>query len=393
MAATLSVTELAPVLKELYQDGLDEDLIYKNHPLLGMLKHERDFGGRYKRVAIRYGKPAGTAHTFATAQSNAFTSVYSAFNVTRVNDYGVAKIDGESVDLAKTGDESVMIDDLQAEIDGTLASLGDRAAKEAYRGTSGSRGRVGSGTSSPITLSNPEDIYFFEVGDVLTANDTDDTTTPRSGTGTITNIDEDAGIITYTGTITSLAVGDYLFKQGDEGLAAAGLDAWCPATAPTATAFFGVDRSVSTRLGGMRFNGTTFGFEEVFIRAKARLGRSNSKPDYYFINPTDMANFQAAVSGQKVGVESREYNMGFETVKAYGVTLIEDPDCQRGVAWGIPMDCFWWATLGDAPRIVNEDNLEILRAAAADAYELRCTWRGNFISDAPGLIQRVALPT
>lgn len=393
MAGTLSVTELAPVLKELYVDGLDEDLIYKNHPLLGMLRHERDFGGRYKRVAIRYGKPAGTSRTFSTAQTNAYTSLYTAFNVTRVNDYGVAKIDGESVDLARSGDDSILIDDLQVEIDGTLASLGDRAAMSAYRGTSGSRGTVGSGTSSPITLSNVEDIYFWEVGDVMTANDTDDTTTPRSGSGTITNIDEDAGTITYTGTITSLAVGDYLFKQGDEGLSAAGLAAWCPATAPTSTLFFGVDRSVSTRLGGMRFNGTTYGFEEVFIRAKARLARSNSRPDYYFINPTDLANFQVAASGQKVGVQSREYNMGFDTVSAYGVKFVEDPDCPRGVAYGIPMCCFWWATLGDAPRIINEDGLEIQRSASADSYELRCTYRGNFMSDAPGLIQRVSLPT
>jgi len=394
MAATLSLTEITPILKELYVDGVDEELIYKKHPLLGMLKHTHNFGGKYQHVTVRHGKASGRSHTFATAQANAYTSQYAEFDVTRVDDYGVAKITGESVDLAKTGEASIMIDDLQAEIDGVLSTLGDNAAKEAYRSNSGSRGQVGSGTASPIGLSNPEDVYFWEQGDVMTANDSDDATTPRTGTGVITAIDEDTGSITYTGIITALAVGDYLFKQGDEAVAQAGLAAWVPAAAPSATLFFGVNRSLSpTRLGGIRFNGTSFGFEEVFIRANARLARSNATPDYYFLNPTDMANFQAAVAGQKVGVESRSYNMGFDAVSAYGTKLISDPDCPRGIAWALDMDHFWWSTLGDAPRIVNEDGLELLRAAAADAYELRVLYRGNFICDAPGLIARISLPT
>lgn len=393
MATTLTTTALAPVLKELYPDGVDQQLIYKNHPLLGMVKHNTDFGGRYKRIPIRIGKPSSVSHTFSTTQTNAYPSLYNAFNVTRTSGYGIAEIDGESVDLASTGDDSIFLDDLQAEIDGCLGALGDQIAKELYRGTSGSRGTVGSGTASPITLTNPEDIYFYEIGMVLTANDSDDTTTPRTGSGTITGIDEDLGVITYTGTITALAVGDFLFVQGDEGLAMAGLDAWAPSSAPTSTLFFGVDRSVSaTRLGGMRFDGSKYGFEEVFIRAHARAARSNLRPDYYFINPKDLANFETAMSGSRYN-EGGQYNMGYEMIKAYNVKLIPDPDCQVGVAWGLDMSAFEWSTLGDAPRIINEDGLEILRSSTADAYELRVVYRGQPHSDAPGLIQRVTLPS
>jgi hypothetical protein len=390
--AALSITDLTDALKELYPDGMDEQMVYKNHPLLGMLQRRKDFGGRYLHVPIRYGKPQKRSHTFANVQSSSANSKYDAFQVTRVNDYGSGEISGEAADAAKMGDATIFIDAVKAESEGALSSLGDNLGKEAYRGTSGSRGTVGTGTSTPITLANVEDIYYWEVGMSFTANDTDNTTTPRSGTGVVTGINEDTAEITYTGTITALAVGDYLFIAGDEGLAASGLDAWVPSAAPGATVFFGVDRTASTRLSGIRFAGGTYAPEEVFIRAKARGARSSCRPDYWFMNPKDMANYEVALSGQRE-TGTNTYDMGFEYVRAYGTKIVEDPDCQVGVAWGIDMEAFGWATMGDAPRVINNDSLELLRSATADAYELRVVARHNFYSDAPGLIMRVALPT
>lgn len=392
---TLSISDLAAPLKELYPDGMDESLIMKDHVLLPMLQRRRDFGGRQLHIPLRIGKPNSVSHDFAQAQTNASESVYKGFDVTRVNDYGVATIDGEAVDAGKMGDATIFVDALEAETTGALSSLGDKLAKEAYRSTSGSRGRVGTGTASPITLANVEDIYFWEVGMVIAANDSDDATTPRSGTGVITAINEDTASITFTGTITSLAVGDYLFHtSGDMGAAAAGLGAWVPSSAPSATTFFGVDRSTQpTRLGGIRFDASTYAAEEVFIKARARCARSNCRPDYWFINPTDLANFATALTAQKSIVNSNEYDMGFDVLTAYGVKLLEDADCPRGEAWGVSMDHFGWATMGDAPRVINEDGLELLRAGTSDAYELRVVARHNFWSDAPGLICRVTLPT
>lgn len=391
----MAFADILPILKELYPDGINNELIYKRHPLLGMLSRDEKFGGKQQHIPVRTGKPQGRSATFSTAQTNAFTSVYKAFDVTRKNDYGVIKIDGESVDLATSGDTSVLIYNLQAEIDGVISSMGDNLAKMAYRSSSGSRGTVGSGTASPITLANPEDVYFFEQGDVLSANDSDDTTTPRSGTGVITVVDEDAGTITYTGTITSIAAGDFLFVAGDEGLAWSGLGDWVPSSAPTSTLYYNVDRSGSpNRLGGIRFDGRTYGHEEFFIRFAARLARTAVKPDYYMVNPKDFANFQAAASGQReIASGLSSYNYGFEAISAYNVKIVQDADCPVGQCWAVDLTAFWLSSLGEAPRIINQDGLKLLRAATSDAYELRAVSRGNFISDAPGLLARGQLPT
>lgn len=392
---SLSWSAFADVTKELYPRGLDEELVMKDRPLLSMVQHRTDFAHRYLHIPIRYKLPQGASNTAADAFSNESASGYDAFQVTRVNTYGFYKIAGEVVDAADAGNDAVFVDSVKAEMDGMLETMGQKLGANIYRSTSGSVAQVGSGTSSPITLSNPEDIYYFEVGKVITANDSDDATTPRSGSGTITAINEDTGVITYTGTITSLAVNDYLFIDGDEATAGAGLAAWCPASAPGATAFFGVDRSVhTTRLGGIRFDASSYQMEEVLIRARARAQRSALQCDYWFVNPVDMADFEVAKEGQKFITSARSYSFGIEGIEAYGCKLVSDPNCQVGTMWGLDMSAFGWASMGKAPRIFKGDGLDIIRSGSGtDFYEGQCVARHNWWSDAPGRIMRVTLPS
>ena len=69
-----------------------------------------------------------------------------------------------------------------------------------------------------------------------------------------------------------------------------GVPAWCPASAPAATAFFGVDRTADvTRLGGIRYNGAGGPIDEVLIEAAARATREHATPDAVFMNNLDYA--------------------------------------------------------------------------------------------------------
>lgn len=390
--ASLGIAEITAVLREIFPDGMDEELVFKDHPLSSMLESDTDFIGEDMKIPIRYGKPSSTSASFAVAQANARPSKYGAFKLTRASRYGVGNITGEAVDLAKRGQSAQFIDELRAEVDGLLSRMGDDLALQAYRGTGGARGTVGSTSGATITLSAPEDVYFFEIGDVLVANDTDDATTVRAGTFEITNVNEDTGVLTGTGTITGLAAGDRLFKQGDPGATWCGLGGYVTATAPAAgTLLYGLDVGVSTRLNGIRFNASALQPNEVFIRANQRIGRSPAKPDYWFVNPKDYASFEVGANTLRQIIDTK-YGMGYESIVAHGVRLVRDPDCPVGVAWGVPMSCFWRATLGEAPRVINEDGVDFLRAPGDDAYEIRVVARGNYACDAPGCIVRVQLP-
>lgn len=402
---TLSISDVADILKEQYPEGLDESLVMKHHKLLPMLKRRKDFHGRHLHIPIQYGKPQGRSHTFADSQTYQYDSDYEGFDVTRVNDYGIGRISGETVDAASGGDSARFIDHLKNEIDGALSSLGDNLAKEAYRGTGGARGVVGSISTTTLTLADIEDVVFFEVGMEIQGDTVDGGGTVHTGSATITAINRDTGVLTtdsnWTSQISSLAADDYLFQYGDYDGAAAGVAAWVPSTAPSATAFFGVDRSVDTeRLGGIRFAGTSYTMEEVFIRAEARAARSGAKITHFFANPQDVADLKVTLEGKRryVDVGTQYADINFKGVKvcdgqAGEIPLISDPDCPVNTCYGLDMDTWGWATMSDAPRVISADGLQFERLAASDAYEVRVVARHNFYCKAPGKNMYISLPT
>lgn len=411
----LEISDVSDVLKQLYPEGLDERLILKDHVLLQMLPRRRDFTGRNLHIPLRYGKPQGRSHTFANAQfkedgsSDPTSSLYAAFTVNQVTDYGTATISGKTVRRAKAGgDASQFVDMLKAETDGALDSLGDNLAKEAFGNAGGSRSTVGSTASAVCTLANPEDIVFFEIGMQIVASDDDGTDSGHalrdSGDAVeIIAIDEDAGTITADAnwsTIASIADGDYLFQLGDFKNAATGIAGYVPATAPTSgDDLHGLDRSSSPqRLAGIRFTGTGYTHDEVWVRAQARARRSGVKLSHFICNPIDHANVEIALESRKrvVEIPSQYDGIGYEGLAvcsggAGAIPLVSDPDCPVGVAYGLELDTWKWATQGDAPTTINEDGLEIMRKSAADAYEVRLVAEHNFYTDAPGRNMRITL--
>lgn len=392
MSTSLSFTDIQVALREAYEDtGLD--ILAREHVLLGLIESDTKFYETQQRIPIKYGNPQGASPVFATAQTNAFAAKADAFILTRKNIYQVANIDGEMIEQAAAGKGDEFLNEICGILDTSMVEVTKRIALSAYRSGGGAIGTVGSGTASPITMANIEEVDNLEIGMVIVANDTNDAVTVRSGSGVITAIDYNTGIVTYTGTITSLAVNDYIAIQGFQGAGADGLEGWCPESAPGATAFYGVVRNTNSRLGGTRIDCSLMQPEEVFARANARGARLTKKPDVWMIHPTDLANMEINLATQKTVVDSRQYDFGFEALMAYGAKIVPDTDCQRGVMWGVPLDHFKVYSLGALPKILNADGNNLLRAASADTYEGRVGGRYNFASDAPALIVRCKLPT
>ena len=388
-------------LKELYPEQRIAELVFKNHPLMALMPARTDFFGRQFFVPIRHGKPQGRSHTFASAQTDEFGSLYEGFTIDRVNDYGVAVITGEAAEAAES-EPARFIETLQAEMDGSLSTLGDNMALGSYTNTGGARGVAGSVSTDIITLADPEDIVFFEVGMLITS-DADDGTTggPAATPGSrIILVDEDAGTLTVA-DITDMGTptgGEFLFVVGDFGLDVAGLDAWLPAVAPTGgDSFFGVDRSVQpARLAGIRFDGGSGTIIDALINANARLRRSGGRVSHFFMNPIDVATVELALEGRKVinDVPSPTFNgISFQALGVMmstgTVPLIADPDCSPGVAYGLQLDTWSRASLREAPRIFDGDGLRFLRLGNSDGFEIRTVARWNQYCTAPGFNVRI----
>jgi len=403
MATTLDTTALAAVLKTQYTQSKVNNLVYPSSPVFAAIKKKTDFVGSNKVVALQYGSPQGRGISFASGLANVSTSSYGKFTVTRIKDYAFGQVDGEAVDAAGT-DAGSLLNALKKEIDNAMYTAGRNIATMLFRNGGGARGQISSGSNTgtaTITLANTNDVTNFEVGMVLNTSTTDGTSgAKKSGTVTLTAVNRNTGTLTASGNwtagIATAAASDYIFQNGDfeaTNSALAGLAAWVPATDPTATTFFGLDRSVDvTRLGGLRYTANAGGpIEETLIKCAAQLAREGAKPDMAVLNPIDFGNLVVAL-GNKVVYDrlasSDEPSIGFKSVQLMGATgpidIVPDLNCPSGAGWMLTKSTWSFETLKGAPRILNLDGNDMRASATADSYLFRIGYYGNLICEAPG---------
>jgi hypothetical protein len=390
MAATLAFSDVQAALRIMYDDS-DVDQTLKTHPLLAMMEREENFHDQYCRLPVKLGNPQGVATTLSAAQTNASATAPTAFDLTKVNLYNTPKIAGELVEAAMSGGAEKFLKSTANIVDAAKAEVMNAMGRNVYRASAGVFSQVSSGTASPITVTYPQDLYEIEVGMIITASANADMSSPRSGTGTVTAVDKDAGTITYSGTITSIAPADYVAVSGQTAVAS-GLLGWSPSSAPASTSFFGVNRTTSPYLAGRRVNASQMAPEEVWAQTNAVITTMAERPDCFFINPSDLANFETGISGQRQ-ITSRKYDFGFDALTVYGKDLVPDPDCPRGYAFGVPLDTWKCYSLGAAPKVLDIDGNVLLRISNADDYEARVGARFNFGTVAPYSLVTITLPS
>ena len=407
MASTtpLDFNTVQEAVKIHYKPQRVRNMVYKDNPFLGIIPKYTKFGGLSMPIPLRFSDPQRRAATFATAQGNTSTSSLAQFSLTRVKDYGFAFIDGETIQATK-GDNNAFLRYLTMEIDGAINSITRSLAVSLYRDGSGSIGACGAdpGTGTSISLSNAEDITNFEVGmNIVFAADAA-SALRAGGARTISAVDRAAGTMTVSAAIhTDVGASDLIFQEGDytaanNKLKVSGLDAWVPSAAPGSTAFFGVDRSKdATRLGGVRFDGSSMPIEEALIGAAAQIARDGGRPDVALCDFATYATLEKAMGSRVVysTIKAADVDVGFTGMSLVGptgsITIVPDYNCQPDTMWLLQKDTWVLATLGDAPQFLDLDSLRMLRDAGSDAYEVRLGYYGQVGCYAPGWNCRIAL--
>lgn len=365
----------------------------RDHPFHRLVKKQGGFGGNTFDYAVRYGNPQGVSVTFSDAQTDAASSKGVQFSASRFKKYGVITMDGEALAAAQEGPKGAFLDLVQSETEGILEELGDHLSFDLYRAGSGSRGRRSSASTNVITLTTVDDARNFKVGMTVLANDSDDATTPRSGTTTVAEVDEDAGTVTLTSAaaITSFADNDYLFANGDEGGCLEGLAALFPLTAPASgESFRGKDRSADTRrLSGVRVDDTATSIEENAGLVGVKIGQVGKKADSGFLNPI---KFWEMVRRLNAKVEyaggGGKADYGFEYVSIHtpagSVKMYSDPDCPTNRGYILNMSSLCVKHLKGWPHIISDDGRPSLRQTSDDGVEARARSMGNLICTLPG---------
>lgn len=393
----LDLTKFAPALKQYYSTTRVENMVYKDHPFCAMVEKDENFYGKNEPLPIIHGNPQGRSRTFSTAKANKTSSQLKDFVLTRAKDYSLATIDNETAE-ASENDKGAFLKALTVEIDGAMQSAKNSLASGLFSDQSGVIGQVAVGgiAGEVVTLDDPDSIVYFELEMTLVGAAAKSAGGLLGGSAQIVAVDRDNGTFTFAAggvAATGIVDGSFLFVEGDRNLSEAGLDAWLPTVAPTAgDNFFGVDRSVdTTRLAGIRFDGTALPIEEALVGGLARLNREGGRGDVCFINYDKFKNLENALGSKVQYMTSKAFkraDIGFEGIQIKGnkgtTNVIADPFCPTDKAYMLTMSTWKLYSLKQSIRILDLDGNKLLRESDADAVELRVGGYRQLGCNAPG---------
>jgi hypothetical protein len=318
--------------------------------------------------------------------------------------YDLAQVDGLTI-ASTRNDAQAYIRALKRSIDSKFMNLTRVIGQALYRSKWGNLGNIGSFATDTITLSVPSDIHAFAKGDAVVLSSSQNAAVLRTlvGSSIITRIDYNAGTISFASNVATLwaaaANGDFIFRIGDREDSAtptarliSGLADWLPTTAPTTgDSFFGVDRSVSSRLGGSRYTSSTDSVRDTLMQLATRVQVNGGMPDVVFLNPENYNDLVIELGPQiryvdvKAGTKAQ---FGFEAIQlgtpAGVVRCIPDRDCPKGRCFMLQMDTFTLGSAGGAPRLLDDDGNDVLRQASADGVEVRVGAYPQLYCCAPG---------
>jgi hypothetical protein len=399
------------ILRQHYAPGPLLNLAAQQNTLYGLLskKNKRTSttaGGRSWTQPIRISYPGGGSSDFATAMAATNNSSgFGVFTVQRKSHYRKAQMTTELVEATDTGAEDAfedMIDELDRGIEAEANYLNFRL----FRGQGGSSGQMSNTAfATPILqLSDAADAWAYVKGDVVNLAVTDGTSgAVRAGSLTVASVQRSAGTLTMTGNIAAgvaaAAANDFVFLAGDfltVNSALSGLRDWCPDAAPTATLFYGQDRSIEPEmLGGLRVDASTSGapVHEVLIDMMAKGDQFGANLDIVVMNPLATADLTKQLEGKWVIIKAQGYDgdadIGYKgwnvSLNGKDVTIVTDRVCPTKRAYGLQLDTWTMFSAGTAPMFIQRRTGTILKVSEnSDSLEARIGEYINLSNRGPG---------
>lgn len=407
MAVGFNLTSFDKAFKDRYSSKFVDNMTYGPNRLYALLKKGEEFSGRNLTYPVMFGDVQSASANFTQAQTNMATAASSQvqFALTRVKDYSPVSVDNETM-LASRGNEGAFFDTVFSAVDGAFRTAARRMNIALYRSGWGEMGTCGSVSTTAITLSNKQDAVNFEVGqEYVGSTSINGAVLNASGASSkVTLVNRNTGVVTFAATMATICpAASFLFIKGDREDSAtpvarkiSGLEAWCPESAPGATAFFGVARNVDTRLGGNRFDGSALNLEETLIEAGIELSREGGSPDIVIFNPKNYGDLIKSLGSKVSYIDVKTGDVGFRALEVHlptgTVKIVPDRDCPVNVGWMLQADTWKFHSLGKAPmRLPTAEGEGRVTASADDGIEFRIGWYGNLACYAPGWNSRIKL--
>ena len=403
--ATLNMSSFGAALKVYYTNDKVESVVLDDNPLLALLPKMTKFEGSTLPIPIIIGLPNGRSASFATAQTNAASSRIESFVLTRVKNYGVALIDNETM-KASGSNKGAWFEARTQEIDGILKQVSRSLAIQLYGTGTGTLGgySIAAAPQTFFTLSNIDDITNFTLNQKIQFATTDGGAILNDPAAVfVVQLDRDLGRVYCSAslggapaniyaTVSGITTNGFVYPMGDSGgVALSGLRAWLPDAAPSATPFFGVDRTADTTgLGGIRFDGSALSIEEALQKAAYKAKQLGAKPTHVFMNPVTFGELAISLGSKVIYdvAKSTDGKFGFDALvmhtPAGKVKIVADANCPSTRAFMLTIETWKLCSLGPAPQVLQTDGNYVLRTATADSVEVRTGYYAQLGCSAPG---------
>ncbi len=396
--AGFDLTAAAAVLKRTYADGIVE-LSYDNCKTLAIMKKTKGvtvktpFGEGFY-VPVKHGNPQAGSATYGTAYAQTATefSRYKSWAVTPATLWRMAQVNGDAVRRGEGVGSFVTA--LTDEIENTKDAFRRDLELFIFRGKDGSLGQISSasGTSTTVTLAVKSQVRYFEVGMSLVAAAALSSGGLRSATPIkVIGRNISAGTLTMAAAIStqSWAAGDYLFRDGDRNACLNGMADWLPTSAPSATLFNGIDRTIDDRLGGLRVDAAVSGNpEEAFFDATVLIDSEGGTATHGVMGPDTFGKTLKSLSNR---IQYVDYKTdvgvvvpGFR-IPGNDTMFYSDGACPEGLSYLFNTDELELRYAGkDLLSIVDDDGLTIRRVAGSDDWRVELVSSPQIIMPAPG---------
>lgn len=337
-------------------------------------------------------KPASASHSFARGMTDYTPSKAYRWLVTGPKTmYGRLTFQGLALAQAPGG-SFLQLKSQEAERDNDY--MMERLEKILWGDAAGDIGRIGaaglggSAATRVLTLSNAEDAYNFQWGQVLqaNANRTGNSGTLRVDIYKVTGVNYVTGVVTadrISGAGGDWANNDYIYIAGDYDAASPGIPSFIPATDPTSTPFLGVDRSLfPNHLAGWRydFQGS---IEETIKFAFSKMGRfinTGAKKYAVCLSTSDWYTLEQELGARIVRDPDADQTFGTGAIlvrTVFGVVpCIAVPVMTSGRGYILDFTTWKFHHLKGVPHIIDDDGNTFMRlpaegTGAGDGIEMR----------------------
>ena len=396
MGSTL--TTFDALLKERYIDSSKvEELVYPQNVLLGRLEKRGDTGmvGSKMPIPIITTNPQGVGGVFSQAQANASNIGANEFLTTAGDYFGVIAI-GDKVMKASRTNAGAFLENKITEIDGLYETAMDSLSLYAWGNGGQACGRIGAIAGNVVTLQTPSDAANFEVNMSVVASSADGSTSTDAlrdsgDSTTVSGINRATGEVTLTSVaaIAGLAVGDYLFREGDffgdQGvIVLRGVQAYITAT-DTPGALWGVSAATRAtdvqRWAGCRVDPASLAGKSIDQRIKALFsqmtGRFKAKaPTACYLHPEDFDTLETVMAAKGIRpLEDESTQFGYtkiDVMTASGrIPVYTDRHVPLGNCFALREENWWISSMGELLHVQNSDGLQMLRQSTTTDYEFR----------------------